>query len=68
MRQETLWFLKVKRRFRVIKARVIKGPYELEALKSVAQYMFPKVHETYPVDGRLYIEMEYFEEGTLQVE
>jgi hypothetical protein len=41
VRQETLWFLKVKRSFRVIKARVVKGPYELsklEALKYVAQY------------------------------
>jgi tRNA A-37 threonylcarbamoyl transferase component Bud32 len=57
---------------RVSKDRVIKGPCEsaeLEALKYVAQYTsipVPKVHRTYHVDGRLYIEMEYLEGETLQ--
>src|SRR5271163_3198925 len=57
---------------RVSKARIIKGPcesVELEALKYVAQYTsipVPKVHGTYHVDGRLYIEMEYLEGETLQ--
>jgi hypothetical protein len=57
---------------RVSKGRIIKGlceSAELEALKYVAQYTsipVPKVHRTYHVDGRLYIEMEYFEGETLQ--
>src|SRR5271155_5096494 len=57
---------------RVSKARIIKGPcesVELEALKYVAQHTsipVPKVHGTYHVGGRLYIEMEYVQGETLQ--
>ena len=57
---------------RVSKTRIVKGPCEsaeLEALKYVARCTsipVPKVHGTYYVDGRLYIEMEYFEGETLE--
>jgi hypothetical protein len=57
---------------RVSEARIIKGPCdsaELETLKYVAQYTsvpVPKVYSTYDANGRLYIEMEYFEGQTLQ--
>ncbi|KAB8277029.1 kinase-like domain-containing protein [Aspergillus minisclerotigenes] len=40
---------------------------ELQGLKYVAQHTpVPKVHRTYSIDGRLYIEMEYIHGVTLQ--
>ena len=57
---------------RLSKTRLIKGPCEraeLEGLKYVAEHTsipVPAVHQTYCVDGHLYIEMEYIQGDNLQ--
>ncbi|KAH0829649.1 hypothetical protein FOPE_10685 [Fonsecaea pedrosoi] len=57
---------------RVSKNRIIKGPCEvgeLEGLEYVAQHTsipVPKVYQTYRIDEKLYIEMEYVHGDTLQ--
>lgn len=57
---------------RVSKTRIVKGPCEraeLEGLKYVAEHSsisVPTVHQTYCVDGHLYIEMEYIQGDNLQ--